>query len=483
MFRIVVLAAAAFLGVAHIAAAQNTSNRAVTFQQDSRHSGSAVGTGVTPPLRRRWARSTNGVMAAPLIADGKVFVVTATANQLGSELHAFDSATGDALWGPVPLADYDRATAAYDAGTVFALVEDETLRAFDAQSGVARWTFHFPRQTIYSSYPVARDGLIFAMGDGQGATVFAIDQATGTLRWEADADTGSSSTPAVTEDGVFIDSGCGYSYRFNAGNGNRVWSTSGNCYGGGSDTVAIHGDRAFMRDGLYRMLDIRSGERLGRFDSSFIPAFWNETAIFRTYGGRDRGVRAVDLKSGAMLWSFSFDPFADDGGITTESHIVDGIVYIGDKRGVVHGIDIETGKVVWSDDTGQSVQVFRPFNAAEGILVVPVGFALFAYESVSPQVFDVCIEDDRTGDRLDVNSVTGEFRFIQCRTGRNVAGVGSIGVSDPCVLKLAYNGRDKLRATIRTCDERAKANVTLSGVAEVVRIKDSNLEGNACACP
>jgi hypothetical protein len=99
-------------------------------------------------------------------------------------------------------------------------------------------------------------------------------------------------------------------------------------------------------------------------------------------------------------------------------------------------------------------------------------------------VFDVCLQDDRSGDLLVFNSLTGDYRFTRCGTGGfTITGKGMI-TRVGCIMTLTDA---RVSATLDRCviapQNRGRASVKLNPVAPAFLINDSNTLDNTCKCP
>ena len=96
------------------------------------------------PLQQAWQRTFAGELSYPLIAGGKVFVISSTSLPSGqTQLVAIDQATGLDAWPPVAIGSSYSAAHVYHQGRVVVIGSDGVLRSFDAASGTARLDARF----------------------------------------------------------------------------------------------------------------------------------------------------------------------------------------------------------------------------------------------------------------------------------------------------------------------------------------------------
>jgi outer membrane protein assembly factor BamB len=104
-------------------------------------------------------------------------------------------------------------------------------------------------------------------------------------------------------------------------------------------------------------------------------------------GGRLLFVGRLAEKKGGhrTLWTFS-----GDGGLDSAPIVVGSTVFVGSSSGMLYGLDLRRGQVVWSTNVGSGIpgpdeqnvsQPLTGLGAGQGLLVVPAGNRLAAYGS------------------------------------------------------------------------------------------------------
>ncbi len=224
----------------------------VAWQNNAVHDGYNANSPLVTPLTLRWSRDLSGsgvtTISYPLIAQGFVFVTTATGNNYGNTLMALDENTGTTIWSAVIPGTYFFANAAYDSGKVFVVNFDGLLKAFDAASGTLLWSVSLPGQYAFTSPPTAVNGIVFTGGAGGGGTVYAVDETNGAVLWTMPVENGDHSSPAVVGGNVFVSYACPQSYAFSASTGQQLWHYSSCCGGGGGKTPVVHEGQVYVRD-------------------------------------------------------------------------------------------------------------------------------------------------------------------------------------------------------------------------------------------
>jgi uncharacterized delta-60 repeat protein len=105
-------------------------------------------------------------------------------------------------------------------------------------------------------------------------------------------------------------------------------------------------------------------------------------------------------------------------------------------------------------------------------------FALARYEGTP---FDLCLQDDSTGNLLQFNSTTGEYQFTNC-SGFTLGGTGAI-TKRGSMITLQHNGTDR-RLLARIDGGVNKGTASLQALAQgtTFTITDRNTLNNTCSC-
>lgn len=373
-------------------AAWSAPPEATAYQITVDHAGVTTSGGVLAlqetPL---WSATLNGASSYPIIADGRVFVTTAsmpggTGNDSKSQLYGFDAHTGASLWAPISVSGtYFWSAAAYDGGTLFVVNSDGLLRSYDAATGTPGWTVQMPGQYGFSSPPTAYNGIVYVGGAGDGGTVYAVAESDGTVLWTATVANGDNSSPAVSPTGVYVSYPCQV-YDFNLTTGTPVWHYNGGCDGGGGKTPVYAGGKLFVRDpGIsFDIFNSADGAITGSFHADPAPAIGQSSGFFVF----NSILSAIDLASNSTQWTF-----AGDNALTSAPIVVDQTVIVGSGSGYLYGFDTQSGNLTWQVNAGsatlgpdqQNDGVPLPGMAvADGVLAVPAGTNLLTYAIFGP---------------------------------------------------------------------------------------------------
>jgi outer membrane protein assembly factor BamB len=363
---------------------------ATTFLENAGHTSAIADAGVTPPLRRAWTATFPGAVSYPLVANGLVFLTTnATSSSLTdastrAQLVAIDAATGKTAWS-ADIGTASSATAAYDQGRVFSMDQSTSapvlLRAFDAATGKLAWTANPQYQNTFEAPPVAYRGIVYLLGFGEGGTVYAYDESTGTLLWNALV-SGGEGAPAVSDDGVFVSDGCESVVAFDRTTGAKLWETPSSCDGSGDTTPVVSGTTVYAIDTISGNLKLnaKTGAKLGSFIGDLPPAFDGSLGFVVSNGT----LVAATGGLASTAWTF-----VGDGRLGTAPFVTGGTVYVGSSEGNFYAVDEASGAAIWSENLGYPLTTKELLDreprvaiaGAGGVVLVPAGSTLVAYES------------------------------------------------------------------------------------------------------
>src|SRR6185295_8927293 len=132
----------------------------------------------------------------PAVAGGQVFIGSYDHN-----VYAVDAATGALRW------QYDAKREVVSSplvidGTVYLGGRCSDLFAFDAATGRIKWKFFYWSSWVESSARF-REGKLY-IGSSDAQQLFAIEAATGKRAWNINLDGSVWSSPAVTDQHVFV---------------------------------------------------------------------------------------------------------------------------------------------------------------------------------------------------------------------------------------------------------------------------------------
>jgi uncharacterized repeat protein (TIGR01451 family) len=238
-------------------------------------------------------------------------------------------------------------------GVVYIGSDDGNLYALNASTGQKLWSFSTGSGQRILDAPAVANGMVY-IGSYDGI-LYALNANTGKQLWSFVTGTNPVvGAPTVVNGVVYVSGGIPETlYALNGSTGKMLWS-DGNSIGGWNSAAMANGV-VFIGsfDNNLRAIDARSGRVLwsyavadGFVDSS--PAVADGVVYI---GSWDGAVYAVKASNGALLWSYPTGSF-----ITSSPAIAKGVVYIGSWDKTVYALDAKTGARMWSFTTGDSVE-------------------------------------------------------------------------------------------------------------------------------
>jgi eukaryotic-like serine/threonine-protein kinase len=339
------------------------------FRADPQHSGVYAGPGVAAVHGMKWKFPAGGaIIATPAVADGIVYVGSTDHN-----LYAINAADGTLKWKFESKARIT-SSAAVAGGLVCFASYDGNFYAVDTATGKVRWQFktggerRFAAPHLHGSLPVAEtmpdpfdvflsspaivNGIVY-FGSGD-RNVYALDAASGALKWNFATGDVVHASPAVADGTVFIGSWDSYFYALDAATGKEKWrfktGEDHDIYNqvGIQSSAAVSDGMVYFgcRDSNFYALDSATGRQKWAFNNkgSWVvdsPAVRGGKVYFAT---SDSGMLyAMDAKSGLKLASWESKKWP----MFSSPALAGDLLYIGTDAGKLMAMDVtETGLTV-----------------------------------------------------------------------------------------------------------------------------------------
>ena len=352
----------------------------------------------------KWKFHTGGaVISSPAIASGMAYVGSSDHN-----LYAVDLAAGTMKW---KFKTDSRVTSspAVSGGIVYFESYDGMFYALDAGKGELRWKFQtggerrFAAKHLHGALPAAEvmpdpfdfylsspavwnRVVYFGSGDGN---VYALDAASGQLKWKFQTGDVVHASPAISEGTLFIGSWDSYFYALDAATGKEKWR-----FKTGEDPVihnqvGIQASAVFAdgivyfgcRDSNFYAVDAATGQKKWSFNNkgSWVigSAAVSDGKVF--FATSDSGMLyALDAKSGAQVFSLS----AKKWPMFSSPAIAGQTMYIGSHEGKLIAIDLAAQKESWTFQTGGSQQNGATYTKPDGTPKYEAAFSDFFYDDV-----------------------------------------------------------------------------------------------------
>lgn len=358
------------------------------FRVDARHSGIYDAVGVPMFHHIKWAfRTAGAVVSTPALVGHTLY--------FGSDDHNFyavDAVSGAQQW-KFATKGRIRSSPAVADGRVYFGSYDSSFYALDAGTGALLWKFttggerrfsgaHLhgaepaaevmpdPFDVFLSSPAVAKGTVYFGSGDGN---VYALDAASGTLRWKFHTGNVVHASPAIAEGILYVGSWDSYFYALDAASGKQVWRFKTGVDAAINNQVGIQSSAAVSdgivyfgcRDAHLYALDAATGAKRWAFptDGSWVissPVVRDGAIYFAT---SDSGlVEALDAKSGTAIFSLDFKHWPFFASPT----LAGGFLYIASHAGKVFAIDLKTRQVAWEFQTEDARRSSATYTNSDG---------------------------------------------------------------------------------------------------------------------
>jgi len=334
------------------------------------------------------------VLSSPVVSEGVLF-----AGSADHRMYALDAKTGALRW-RFQAAGAIASSAAVVEGRVIFNSLDGIIHALDAATGKPVWSFRTegerrftapgihgaqPRTElmpdpfdVFLSSPAVAGGLVF-VGSGD-QHVYALDAATGALRWKVKTGGVVHASPAVADGRVFIGSFDRTLYALDAGTGAIQWTFQTgddpeihNQVGIASSAAVAEG-RVFFgcRDGHFYALDAGSGKLLWKHDNHkgwviASPAVQGGRVYFPTSDGQR--FKALDTATGRLIYDQSMKAVSFSSPAIAGNRIL-----FGTSDGWLHLVDRDTGAAVADFQSEGCKQNGKKYLDAEGRMI---GSALY----------------------------------------------------------------------------------------------------------
>ena len=229
---------------------------------------------------------------------------------------------------------------------------DGTLAAIETTTGHERWRTTLSPSGGAANVPAYADGLVFVGTARDG--FFAVDSASGAIRWKVDTASDVTGTPAVASGVAYIGAGSdaktGHSWAIDVATGRVIWRIDEPF---GAPAIANGIGYSGSNPGAVTARELATGKELWRTTLQGVvraPAV-AQGIVYLPADGEHR-VYALDATTGGRLWRFDVD-----GSNSSCIAVAKGSVFVGTSPGTVYSIggDGSTVTPVLPDATASGV--------------------------------------------------------------------------------------------------------------------------------
>jgi outer membrane protein assembly factor BamB len=374
------------------------------FRGGPQHTGSFDAVGVPSFSKVKWQFQTGAaVFSSPAVVGNTVYV-----GSNDHKLYALQADTGALLWKFETKSRVTSSPAVAD-GTVYFGSYDGNFYALDARTGEPKWQFATGGERryaathlhgaepaaevmpdpfdVYLSSPVVWDGTVyFGCGDG---FVYALDAASGRLRWRFRTGDVVHSSPAIADGALYVGSWDSLFYALDAKTGQQRWHLQTgvdplihNQIGIQSSPAVAEGMVFFgCRDSNLYAVDAKTGVKKWTFNNhgSWVigsPAVRDGKVYFAT---SDSGLfHVVEAASGSEIFSLDFKhwPMFSSPALAGER------AYVGSHDGRLLAINLQSHTLAWAFQTEAAKRVGPTYTKADGSPNYLAAYPDFFYDNV-----------------------------------------------------------------------------------------------------
>lgn len=309
----------------------------------------------------------NIFMTSPVVHRGRIYTATVDEDMKGKAyIYCLDGATGRLLW-KYKTGSSIKNTIAVADGLVFAQDALAHVYAIDCASGQLRWEQQLPTHELPALVEgVATNGNEVFVGTGKFMEV--LDTKTGRLIWrnkDWNQNQGASSTIAANQDVVVSSAQWSALYANDVNTGKMLWSRSDSGLRFRAASPALIGGLIYITsEKSFFILDAKTGRTIVRKDlpcnleTTSTPVVTDKYIIF---GTADKGLMALDSQTLELKWNFQTQPSLvytcpytrpNAAAVETSPVVCGDTVYAACSDGTLYGVDINTGRKVWSFTSG-----------------------------------------------------------------------------------------------------------------------------------
>jgi outer membrane protein assembly factor BamB len=331
-------------------------------------------------------------------------------------------------------------------GTVYFASVDGVLYALESATGTMRWMFK--TGSFIESSPVMNEGIIFV--GSQDGRLYAVDQRTGKERWHYQVERDWPSQPVVSDGVVYFEAGWTL-YAIDTKTGALAWrfKTPGPI----GSLLTVHKEMAyFTTQGKLYAFDVKTGQERWHADG-----YYNSRAIPIVAGpvvycaGSDGTLHALDRENGQERWRFK-----TEGKVLTPV-VVDEVVVAASEDGHLYAITgVEASQTTVSGPVPLvvptieassvpevRVEHFPGFRWSRDVYLGTLSASMLSKEAIyliagdSSSTYNVYVLNPSTGEKQGELGIMGEGVRVSLTTDRGMAFVIRPHQASPQSIKIA----------------------------------------------
>lgn len=339
-----------------------------------------------PEAKIAWSVALNvPVYMPPQAKDGKIFLTSM--QPTGPNVFALGD-KGQVVWS---YATQGAVSIPPTVGTAQVFVASDIgqthfLRSLNAKNGYLIWQYtrNQPPECMCSQASIVSGNMLFAQSDGHSLYAFAPNGAAPSKRvWQFPGNGAPLTSPVVADGLVVFGSGDHNVYALDAATGKVKWSASTGYGFSAAPLVAggvvVIGDTGGNIDGF----DLQTGKSLWSFGAAAAvtqPAVAGHGLAYAV--SEDHSIYALDLKTGNTVWQVAMDDYSEFSPL-----LAGRLVVVANRAGELLGFDAASGKPAWRTELA-AVPFSQPkFWPAQNAIVLKLAdhdIAAFSAASGAP---------------------------------------------------------------------------------------------------
>jgi outer membrane protein assembly factor BamB len=301
--------------------------------------------GPTGSVTDEWYYESRGMVSSyPAVVNNSIYYV----GRKGG-VYAKDASAGSENWKFEMGGSANESSPAVVDGTVYVGSLNGTVYALSASDGTEEWSFD-TGESVYSS-PAVTDNRVYITtgktGGGQG-NLYALNAADGTEQWRYETGEFIISSPALADGTVYFGNRGNRVYAVSASDGTEQWSFETEKRV--KATPAVADGTVYVGDDSGNLYALSASEGTERWSYEADGTVDSSAAVAdgTVYFGAQK-LNALSASDGSENWSFE-----TEGGVGTSPTVADGTVYFGGNQSV-YAVSVSDGTERWSLDVGGAV--------------------------------------------------------------------------------------------------------------------------------
>jgi len=265
-------------------------------------------------------------------------------------------------------------------GTIYAVTDNSSLKAFDMDLGTVWW--EYPVAGVWGTPAVVDDRIFLAT---VGSQVICLDRSSGQEIWKMGLGQSLQGSPVVSNDRLFISTVKGSTVCLStqgngSGGGEELWNRTFNWTTfKGQDTPACHGERVYIGthgfDSLHHLICLNMTDGKTVWDVPTLGGYFTSSVVDENtvYIGTIQGVvEARSRFNGSLMWNVTLG-----GPIWGSPALSQGVLYVGCHDQYLYALDAPTGQQLWKRGASNAV-VGSPAVSGNTILFSSMDKSVYA---------------------------------------------------------------------------------------------------------